>query len=212
MIESMAADIALPYYLSIPATPAPWPGVVVIHEGGGMSQQLLRVCERLAGEGYAAIAPDLFFRVGGPAGADIATLVSGLDDVQTPRDIEAAADVLRAAGVTKIGITGFCMGGQYSWHMAVTSTAFAAAAGFYGARVSSLLREPNCPTLLFYGDNDEWVPMSEIEKVKAFHPDTFVYEGAEHGFMRDGSENHHEAAAADAWGKLLAHFARHLRS
>jgi carboxymethylenebutenolidase len=206
----MAVDIALPYYLSLPAAPAPWPGVVVIHEGGGMSQQLLRVCERLAGEGYAAIAPDLFFRVGGPAGADIATLVSGLDDVQTPRDIETAADILRAAGATKIGITGFCVGGQYTWHMAVTSTTFDAAAGFYGAQVSSLLQAPTCPTLLFYGTNDQWVPMSEIDQVRAFHPDTFVYEGAGHGFMRDGSETYDEAAATDAWAKVLAHFGEHL--
>jgi carboxymethylenebutenolidase len=207
----MASEIALPYYLSLPAAPGPWPGVVVIHEGDGMSPQLLRVCERLAGEGYAAIAPDLFFRVGGPGGADIATMMGSVDDVQTPKDIEAAVDILQAAGATKVGITGFCMGGQYSWHMAVTSTRFAAAAGFYGARVSSLLREPNCPTLLFYGTNDEWVPMTEIEKVKAFHADTFVYEGAEHGFMRDGSENFHETAATDAWAKVLTHFAEHLR-
>jgi carboxymethylenebutenolidase len=205
------ADIALPYFLSLPAAPGPWPGVVVIHEGNGMSQQLLRVCQRLAAEGYAAIAPDLFFRVGGAGGADIPTMMGAVDDVQTPADIEQAADVLRAAGADKVGITGFCMGGQYTWHMAVTSSTFSAAAGFYGARISTLLREPTCPTLLFFGDDDEWVPMTEIEKVRAFHADTFVYEGAQHGFMRDGSENYDEAAATDAWGKVLDHFARHLR-
>ena len=95
--------------------------------------------------------------------------------------------------------------------MAVTSSTFTAAAGFYGARVSALLQEPTCPTLLFYGDNDEWVPMSEIDTVRAFHAETFVYEGAEHGFMRDGSENFHPEAADDAWRKVLAHFDEHLR-
>src|SRR3954468_21278018 len=86
-------DIALPYFLSLPAAPGPWPGVVVIHEGNGMSPQLLRVCQRLAGEGYAAIAPDLFFRVGGTGGADIPTMMGSIDDVRTPADIEAAAGV-----------------------------------------------------------------------------------------------------------------------
>jgi carboxymethylenebutenolidase len=205
------ADISLPYYLALPATAPPWPGVVVIHEGNGISQQLLRVCERLAAEGYATIAPDLFFRVGGRGLDDIALMMGSVDDVQTPADIESAVATLRSLGAEKVGITGFCMGGQYSWHMAVTSQTFAAAAGFYGARVSALLQEPNCPTLLFYGDNDEWVPMTEIDKVRAFHAETFVYEGAEHGFMRDGSENHHPDAAADAWGKVLAHFDEHLR-
>jgi carboxymethylenebutenolidase len=201
------ADIALPYFLSLPAAPGPWPGVVVIHEGNGMSPQLLRVCQRLAAEGYAAIAPDLFFRVGGTGGADLTTMMGAVED----RDIEEAARILRSAGAGKLGITGFCMGGQYSWHMAVTSTTFAAAAGFYGARISTELSEPKCPTLLFFGDDDEWVPMTEIEKVRAFHPDTTVYEGAQHGFMRDGSENFHESAAADAWSRVLAHFGQHLR-
>jgi len=201
------SEIALPYFLSLPAAPGPWPGVVVIHEGNGMSPQLLRVCQRLAAEGYAAIAPDLFFRVGGSGGADIPTMMGAVRDA----DVEEAASILRAAGAEKLGITGFCMGGQWSWHMATTSDTFRAAAGFYGARISTELIEPRCPTLLFFGDTDEYVPMTEIEKVRAFHPETFVYEGAEHGFMRDGSENFHEAAAADAWSRVLAHFGEHLR-
>ena len=204
------ADIALPYYLSLPATPAPWPGVVVIHEGNGMSPQVLRVCERFAAEGYATIAPDLFFRTGGPGAADFATMMGAMSDEVTTGDIESAATTLKELGATKLGITGFCMGGQWSWNMATRSTTFSAAAGFYGARISSVLTKPHCPTLLFFGDNDEWVPMTEIEKVQAFHPDTFVYEGAGHGFMRDGSDDYREEAAADAWKRTLALFAEHL--
>src|ERR1700722_599756 len=56
----LMSEISLPYFLALPEASGPWPGVVVIHEGGGITSQLLRVCERLAGEGYAAIAPDLF--------------------------------------------------------------------------------------------------------------------------------------------------------
>jgi carboxymethylenebutenolidase len=205
------AEIALPYYLSLPAAPPPWPGVVVIHEGNGMSQQLLRVCERLAAEGYATIAPDLFFRTGGPAAADFSVLMGAMKDDVTAADIESAAATLRSLGATKLGITGFCMGGQWSWNMATRSATFSAAAGFYGARISSVLTEPNCPTLLFFGDSDEWVPMSEIEKVQAFHSDTFVYEGAGHGFMRDGTDDYREVAAADAWKRTLELFAAHLR-
>ena len=204
-------EIALPYYLSLPAAPPPWPGVVVIHEGNGMSQQLLRVCERLAAEGYATIAPDLFFRTGGPAAADFSVLMGAMKDDVTAADIESAAATLKSLGATKLGITGFCMGGQWSWNMATRSTTFSAAAGFYGARISSVLTEPNCPTLLFFGDTDEWVPMSEIEKVQAFHADTFVYEGAGHGFMRDGSDDFDEAAATDAWKRTLDLFGANLR-
>jgi carboxymethylenebutenolidase len=205
------AEIALPYYLSLPATAPPWPGVVVIHEGNGMSQQLLRVCERFAAEGYATIAPDLFFRTGGPAAADFSVLMGAMKDDVTAADIESAAATLRALGATKLGITGFCMGGQWTWNMVTRSTTFSAGAGFYGARISSVPNEPNCPTLLFFGDSDEYVPMSEIEKVQAIHADTFVYEGAGHGFMRDGSDDYRETAATDAWKRTLDLFAAELR-
>jgi len=57
-------DIGLPYFFSAPAGAAPWPGLVILHEGGGISAQLLRCCERLARHGYGTVAPDLFFRVG----------------------------------------------------------------------------------------------------------------------------------------------------
>ena len=204
------SDISLPYFLATPASSPPWPGVVVVHEGNGMSQQLLRVCQRLAAAGYAAIAPDLFFRVGGAGAADFSVLMGSLDEHTTAADIEDAARELRAAGADKVGITGFCMGGRWTWHMATTSHTFSAAAGFYGAGISRELATPNCPTLLFFGDRDEWVPMEEIERVREAHPDTFVYEGAEHGFMRDGSENYHEDAAADAWARTMELFGRAL--
>src|SRR5580692_1942323 len=103
------ATIALPYFLSLPESGGPWPGIVVIHEGGGISPQLLRVCERLAGEGYAAIAPDLFFRSGGTEAGDFAALMGALVPDEVLADISGAADTLRSLGATTMGVTGFCM-------------------------------------------------------------------------------------------------------
>lgn len=202
--------IAIPYFLALPATPAPWPGVVVIHEGNGISQQLLRVCERFAAAGYATIAPDLFFRTGGPAGAEIAVMIGSLDDDRTAADIESAAATLRSLGAARLGVTGFCMGGLWTWRMA-RSGSFSAAAGFYGAGIGSDLKAPSCPTLLLFGDQDPWVPVEEIEHIREFHADTMVYEGAGHGFMRDGSEDFDGSAAVDAWNRVLELFAEHLR-
>src|SRR5438046_1770077 len=74
------------------------------------------------------------------------------------------------------------------------------------------LGELQCPTLMFFGDQDHYIPMSDIEAVQARHDDAVVvYPGADHGFMRDGSENYDEASATDAWGRLLAFFDEHLR-
>jgi carboxymethylenebutenolidase len=205
------SEISLPYFLALPEASGPWPGVVVIHEGGGISPQLLRVCERLAGEGYAAIAPDLFFRSGGSEAADFATLMGALDPEETLADVTEAGETLRRLGATRIGVTGFCMGGRYAWYTAVHGDGFAAAVGFYGGGIADELGEPQCPTLLFFGGQDPYIPPEDIERVAGHHPDTIVYPEASHGFMRDRSESYDETSALDAWARTLSFFGEHLR-
>jgi dienelactone hydrolase len=92
-------DIALPYFLAHPATQAPWPGVVVIHEGNGITTQLLRVCQRLSAAGYAAVAPDLYFRAGGTESGDFTALMGSLDGTQVRRDrrVDPTPEILRRA-------------------------------------------------------------------------------------------------------------------
>jgi carboxymethylenebutenolidase len=205
------APISLPYFLALPEAAAPWPGVVVIHEGGGISPQLLRVCQRLAAEGYAAIAPDLFFRSGGSEAADFATLVGALVPEQTLDDVEGAAAVLRDLGADRIGVTGFCMGGRFTWYTARRSHGFGAAVGFYGSGIAEDLGPLQGPTLLFFGGDDPYIPTADIERVVRHHPDTIVYPDATHGFMRDRSESYDETSATEAWSRTLAFFAEHLR-
>jgi carboxymethylenebutenolidase len=203
-------QIALPYFLALPEGSGPWPGIVVIHEGGGISPQLLRVCERLAGEGYAAIAPDLFFRSGGSEAGDFAALMGALVPEEVLGDITGAADTLRSLGAARIGVTGFCMGGRYTWYTAVHGQGFDGAVGFYGGGIADELGQPQCPTLLFFGGQDPYIPPTDIERVVQHHPDTVVYPEAGHGFMRDRSESYHERSAIDAWARTLAFFGEHL--
>ena len=203
--------IALPYFLSLPESGGPWPGIVVIHEGGGISPQLLRFCQRLASEGYATIAPDLFFRGGGTEAADYATLMGALQPEETLGDIKASADTLRGLGSERIGVTGFCMGGRFTWSAALHTEGFAAAAAFYGSGIADELGEPLCPTILFFGGQDPYIPPAEIERIAAHYPDTIVYPEAGHGFMRDRSDSYHEKSANDAWLRTLAFFGSQLR-
>jgi carboxymethylenebutenolidase len=199
-------DITLPYFLAQPAGAGPWPGVVVVQEANGVTPQLLRFCQRLAGEGFVTLAPDLFFRIGGTEAAPYTELVPQLDQQQTKDDLAQCAQILRGLGSPKVGITGFCMGGGLSYRMAVQTTAFDAAVGFYGSSIAADLGTPNCPTLLFFGGKDPWIATADIEKVAARHPDTIIYPDAGHGFMRDLSEDYAEADAPDAWERLLKWF------
>lgn len=208
---SAVTEIALPYFLARPASRrTATAGVVVIHEGPGISPQLLRFCQRLAGEGYAAVAPDLFFRAGGTQAADYAALMGSLVPDLVRSDLGAAAAVTRDVGAVKVGVTGFCMGGLLTYRAALAG-GFDAAAGFYGARIAQELGSPTCPTLLLFGDDDPYIPVEDIDTIRAHHPETVVYAGATHGFMRDGSESFHPDAAEDAWARLLAFFGEHLR-
>jgi carboxymethylenebutenolidase len=205
--------IQLPLFLALPAEPPPWPGVVVIHEGGGISPQLLRFAERLAGEGYAACAPDVFFRTGGPEATDFMTMIGAVTPEQLRGDLSAAATHLRDAGATAIGVTGFCMGGWFTYRAALWARGLgiSAAVGFYGGGIARELGEPECPTLLFFGGRDEYISDDDIEAVRAHHGDRVIfYEDAEHGFMRDGSPNFHEQHATDAWKRMLDFFGQHL--
>jgi carboxymethylenebutenolidase len=204
-------DIAVPYFSARPATPPPWPGVIVVHEGNGMSPQLLRVCQRLAAEGYATIAPDLFWRFGGSDPNNFMEHIQSIQIADVLADLYDAHARLREEGAQRVGITGFCMGGRFSYLASLSDLDLACAAPFYGI-IANDLGEPRCPVLLLFGGNDEYIPMDDIKTVEKHHAgDVVVYAQAGHGFMRDGSDNYDEAAATDAWSRLLAFFALHLR-
>lgn len=206
-------DIAVPFFCSLPASPPPWPGVVVVMEGDGMKPQLLRVCERLAAEGYAVAAPDLYWRFGGSNPEAGGNTFGQLRHADGRADIVEVVSRLRGLGAATVGITGFCMGGGYAYMAAVSGVDVDAAASFYGGGIAQHLGDPYCPLLCFFGGHDEWIPRDDIATVENSHPgQVVVYEEAGHGFMRDGSDSYDEAAATDAWARLLAFFAANLRS
>jgi carboxymethylenebutenolidase len=205
-------DIELPYFLARPVGDRPTPGIVVVHEGNGISAQLLRVCQRLAHEGYMAIAPDLFFRVGGTEANDLITSIRSITREQAVDDIVGAIGQIRALGADAVGVIGFCMGGTQAYRTALSSSECGAAVGFYGAQIAGELGQPRCPTLLLFAGEDQYIPVADIEAVVAHHPDTVVYPEAGHGFMRDGSSSYDEAAATDGWNRMLSFLSTHLGS
>jgi carboxymethylenebutenolidase len=205
-------DIAAPFFCSLPASPPPWPGVVVLMEGMGITPQLLRICERFASEGYAAVAPDLHWRKGG-SNPDVADQsFRRLDPDEARADIVEVVARLRDLGAATVGITGFCMGGAYAYLAAVSGVDVDAAAPFYGAGIAQNLGEPYVPLLMFFGGNDEYISRDDIAEIEKHHPgQVIVYEQAGHGFMRDGSDAYDEEAANDAWRRLLEFFGETLR-
>jgi carboxymethylenebutenolidase len=208
------ADLATPYLLVRPTTPIK-SGIVAIAAAGSIDPQFVRICERLAAEGYGVAAPELFFRTGGPGGKPMGEQAGEVQMDELLGDLAAAAKVLRANGAERIGVTGFCLGGSFTWYAACYGEGYDAAVSFYGALIPSYMaadpgREPSCPTLVFYGGSDQWIPREDADTVAAHHPDTVIYPDAGHAFMSDGTALYVPEAAEEAWQLLLAHFGEHL--
>lgn len=207
------AGLQLPVFVSLPDAAPPFPALLVVHEGTGLSAQLLRLSERLAAEGYAVCAPDFFFRSGGPEAADFMDLIGSITPAQLKDDLATGIGRLRDAGASSIGVTGFCMGGWFTYRAALWAKELGvqAAVPFYGGGIAREIADPACPTLLFFGGRDAYIPAADIEIVQRHHGnDVVVYPDAEHGFMRDGSPSYDETSATDAWKRMLAFFGEHL--
>ena len=209
-------ELTLPAFTVAPAADADrrGPGIIVVHEGNGMSAQLLRFSERLADQGYRVIAPDFFARSHDVDPNDFGAVIGSITPANLKADFAAAADALRADGATSIGVTGFCMGGWFTYRAAkwATDLGVSAAVPFYGGGIARELGDPACPTLMFFGGNDPYIPMSDIEKVRMHHGDAVVvYPGADHGFFCNERASYNASAAKDAWERLKKFFATHLQ-
>jgi carboxymethylenebutenolidase len=133
-----AGGIEVNGYLARPADAASHPGMVVIHEAGGLGEHIRDVCNRLANVGYVALGVDLYTREAGPPDtSDMQAVMARLfsmSDATALGDLEGAADYLRGLdGVTgRIGAIGFCMGGRYALLFACASDKLNAAIDCWG--------------------------------------------------------------------------------
>jgi len=206
-------------YRADPAN-APRGAVVVIQEIFGVNHHIRAVCDRLAGEGYVAIAPSIFDRVepnftSGYSPDEIAIarkFVANPDWAAMLRDTQAAIDAVRDVG--PVGIIGFCLGGSIAYAAATKLSGLKAAIGYYGGAVVRFADDrPKVPTQLHFGEKDAGIPLSDVETIKAKRPDVevFVYPNAQHGFHCDERASYDKTSADIAWPRSMAFFAKHLK-
>ncbi len=228
-------------YLARPADAASHPGMVVIHEAGGLNAHIRDVCNRLANVGYVALGVDLYARYGGPPDtsdmqATMARLFA-MSDEAALGDLQGAADHLRSLdGVTgRIGCIGFCMGGRYTLLFACASDRLNAAVDCWGGFIDratpdevstperptpplELAAQLTCPLLAAVGaeDRNPSPQLAELLRERASasgqEVDVDVYDGAGHAFFADYRPTYRPEAAAQLWRRVVPFLQRHLQA
>jgi carboxymethylenebutenolidase len=203
-----------------PERPDSAPVVLVVHEIFGLSDWVRSVADRLAAEGFIAIAPDLLSGKapggGGSSSVDpdgARALIAKLDPAEVSMRLDAAVAYATAlpAATRKFGIVGFCWGGGVSFTYATQRPDLAASVVYYGMAPSAAeLAHIEAPVLALYGGSDARVTSTaaptaqELSRLgKSF--DYRIYEGAGHAFLRqqDGMGGANLKAAQDAWPRTI---------
>lgn len=222
-------------YLGRPSTARKFPGVLVFQEAFGVDKHIRDVADRLANEGYVAIAPELFHRTA-PTGFEgnssdfqsVMPHVMALSDAKLEADIRAAHEALlrlSTVDAQRIASIGFCMGGRVSF-LANLVLPLQAAISFYGGSIAKSERGPGlldrardtrAPIFLFWGGQDKHIGSEQREAVAKALRDakkTFAsmeFADADHAFFNDTRPNYNQAAAKHAWALSLAFLTSNLQ-
>ena len=220
-------------YASFPDGSGPFPAVLVAQHAPGVDKFIQDIADKLAGAGYAAVAPDLFHRI-----TDEMVESTGkskrdqLSDPEIIEDINATVGFLTGHSSVesdRIGVTGFCMGGRVTWLAAATNPVFKAAVPYYGGNImvpwGSATQAPfarasgiKCPVLFHFGEIDEnpsqedmLVFDAQLTKHGVQHQ-FYTYPGANHAFMNPANPPRYQRAAAEmSWPRTVDFFAQHLK-
>ena len=222
-ISFKSGDEIIAGFVALPATAGPQPVIIVIHEWWGLNDWVKEQAQKLAEQGYVALAVDLYR---GKVAYDPSLaheLARGLPQDRAVRDMKAAFDYLSSrldVNKEKIGSIGWCMGGGLSLQLAMNEPKLAACVVNYGAMPTDAqeIQKIQAPVLGIFGADDRGIPPTAVEAferaMKAAHKtiDTKIYEGAGHAFENPNNKlGYREAAAKDAWARILTFLNRTLK-
>lgn len=215
-------DAEVAAYAACPAhTLANAPSVVVIMHVWGVDASIRDVVRRFARAGFAAIAPDLYARLGAPNGdgatdyAPFKAYAQRLDRKQEAGDIRAAALWLSGKfPQTKTAVLGFCLGGRIALCQAIDNgDIFSAVVPFYGSIKDIDPDKIHLPVCGSYGARDTSIAAEDVREFRAalrVENDVRIYNSAGHAFFDETRDRYVASAADDAWKRTTAFLRDHL--
>jgi carboxymethylenebutenolidase len=225
-IPTLEGDASFSAYVAQPAG-TPRGAIIVIQEIFGVNPGIRQKCDKLAADGWLAVAPDLFWRLdpgvelNPDSGAEFSMaldLMMAFNQDIGIRDIEATIRHIRhTLGIAKVGCVGYCLGGRLAY-LTAARTDIDASVGYYAVEIDGLLGEKHAiakPLMLHIATNDGFVPRETQAAMHAGldnHPKVVLhdYEGLDHGFATEHGKRRVEDAANLADSRTAAFFAEHL--
>jgi carboxymethylenebutenolidase len=210
-------------YLALPEGGGQHPAIIVIHEWWGLNDWVKEQAQKYAGQGYVALAVDLYRGKVAATPDDAHILMRGLADDRGLRDLEAAFAYLSSrpdVDASRIGAVGWCMGGGWSIKLAEDQPKLAACVVNYGALPSdpAIIAKIHAPVLGNFGADDQGIPASDVRAFEAAMKaagkpaDIKIYDGAGHAFQNpNNKQGFRPEAAADAAQRINAFFQRYLQ-
>ncbi|GAA3988335.1 dienelactone hydrolase family protein [Allokutzneria multivorans] len=217
-------------YCAVPAT-VPAPGILLFQEVFGVNDNMRGLADQLAGHGYLALVPDMFWRLRPRfESKDESGLAEGMGLSQQLDHALAAEDITSTFAHLlempecdgAVGGVGFCLGGTLAYLFARESRVDGrgpdAVVSYYGSAITDVAAgsaKIDCPVLFHYGANDPYIPQSQVDEVEAAfagRSDVSVLRyDAGHAFSNWDAPSFYDKPSADlAWGRTLEFFARHL--
>ena len=215
-IQFKSGDETISGFLALPDTPGRHPAIVVIHEWWGLNDWVKEQTEKLAADGYVALAVDLYRGKTATDPGQAHELMRGLPQDRAVRDMMSAYDYLAArkdVNPDRIGSIGWCMGGGLSLQLAIHEPHLAACVVNYGSMPTdaSDIQRLNAPVLGNFGAEDRGITPADVQTFqKAMQNagkrvDVKIYDGAGHGFENPNNKDaYRPEATADAWARITA--------
>ena len=216
-------DHNLSGYMVLPADVVEAPGVIMIHEWWGLNDNIKAMARRLAGEGYAVLAIDLYGGETATTAAQAENLMSGVmsNREATLDNIRQAHDYLdQWALAPRIATLGWCLGGGWSLEAAIDLGESVDAAVMYYGRVISddgLLSSLDAPLLGIFAENDESIPVRDVQRFRSQLRDlgkesnVLIYSDVDHAFANPSGNAYSQDAAEQAWAETLVFLDEQLR-
>ena len=224
VVYGASGDVTFKGYLAKPKVGAESaPTLIVIHEWWGLNDQIRAVTRRLAGEGYVALAVDMYGKPAAttPEGAKALMMASTKQAALLKDNLKQAAAYLgKATTSDRLGTIGWCFGGGWSLQASLAMPDQVDATVIYYGRLvteADALKPLKSPVLGLFASEDKGIPVASVRAFEASlkqlgKPHTIhVYEGANHAFANPSGTRYNKQAAEDAWARTTAFFATHLQ-